>query len=150
MPAGGCVRTTYCTAKVNSLGCTPVIAALGTPKASAVSGFVVIGTGVFNNNLGLLLIGTSGRNASAFQGGTLCVQTPIKRSPLVNSGGAPPPLNCSGWYEIDMNRYAAGSPIRALRVVGTVVNCQWWGRDPGFAAPNNVMLSNGLEYVICP
>jgi hypothetical protein len=145
--------TVYCTAKLNSLGCLPVIASTGVPSATAGAGFVVSDSLVRNNKNGLLLYGTSGRVAIAFQGGTLCVKSPIRRTPGSNSGGTPAPINdCTGLYEIDMNAYAVGAlggnPLPALTVPGTTVDCQWWGRDPGFAAPNNTTLSAGLEYVV--
>ena len=60
----------------------------------------------------------------------------------------------SGMFSIDMNSFAVSAgppvPLAALQVPGTIVYCQWWGRDPGFAAPNNTQLSNGLTYTICP
>jgi subtilisin-like proprotein convertase family protein len=144
--------TTYCTAKINSLACTPAIAGSGTPSATSGSGFSVTCTQVINNKSGLLFYGSTGQGAVPFQGGTLCVKTPIKRTPAQSSGGNPPPNDCSGNYSIDMNAFAVGGPPAApfLTVAGTVVDCQWWGRDPGFAAPNNTMLSNGLEYTVGP
>jgi hypothetical protein len=147
------VPTTYCAAKVNSLGCTPYMGWVGAPSASAHSGFTVYGYNVRNNKSGLLFYGTHGQSSQPFQGGTLCVATPIKRTPSVNSGGTPTGNDCSGVYSLDMNAFAhghlGGSPLPALTVSGTTVDCQWWGRDPGFPAPGNTTLTEGLEYVIC-
>jgi hypothetical protein len=148
-------QTVYCTAKVNSLGCLPAIAASGTPSATAGTGFIVTASNMRNNKPGLLLYGVNGRQAVPFQGGTLCVNTPIKRTTAVDSGGTPPPVNdCSGVYSIDMNAFAQSAgppvPLPALAMPGTVVDCQWWGRDQGIAPPNNTTLSDGLEYVVAP
>jgi hypothetical protein len=145
--------TLYCVGKVNSLGCIPHIGATGIPSATAGSGFVVTDVNVLNNKSGILLYGTSGRLALPFQGGTLCVQSP-RRTPAVSSGGSPPPNNCSGAFSIDMNCFATGgcggNPLPALTVPGTLVDCQWWGRDPGFAPPQNTSLSDALEYTVQP
>jgi hypothetical protein len=144
----------YCTAKLNSLGCLPAMSSTGGASASASSGFVIQAANVRNQKSGLLFYGVSGRAAAPFQGGTLCVASQIKRTPGVSSGGNAAPANdCSGLYSLDMNAFAAGalggSPLAALKTPGTVVDCQWWGRDPGFPAPNNTTLSNALEYRVC-
>ena len=146
---------TYCTAKLNSLGCTPQIGFIGSPSATAGSGFVVSSTNVRNNKSGLLFYGVSGRASTPYQGGTLCVQPQIKRTGAVNSGGTPAPANdCSGVYAIDMNAFAVSAgppvPLPALAVPGTLVDCQFWGRDPGFPPPNNTTLSDALEYTVQP
>ncbi len=155
--SGACCATpvVYCTAKVNSLGCTPMIDSIGTSSAAASSGFIVRGTNVRNQKPGLMLYGTNGRGATAFAGGTLCISAPVKRGLGTNSlGNAAPANDCSGVYTFDMNAFASGSlggnPPALLSTVGTTVNCQWWGRDPGFAPPNNATLSNALEYQVCP
>jgi DNA-binding beta-propeller fold protein YncE len=155
--AGDCCTAaiSYCTAKVNSLGCTPFIASQGTASASAVSGFVVSASNVRNQKNGLLVYGVNGRASLPFQAGTMCIALPRMRAPIVNSLGNPSPADdCSGVYSLDMNAFAAGAlggnPLPALLVAGTLVDCQWWGRDPGFAPPNNTTLSNALEYTVCP
>ena len=146
--------SSYCTAKTTSIGCTPSIAASGTPSASSGSGFVVRATGMISNKTCLLIYGVHGRASVPFQGGILCVGQPLKRGPVTSTLGNPPPNDCSGAPSIDMNLFAAGalggSPLAELRAPGTKVDCQWWGRDPGFAAPNNTQLSDALEYLVGP
>ncbi len=141
--------TSYCTAKTNSLGCVPSITWAGLSSANAASGFVIGATNVVNNKSGLLFYGLSGPLGVPFQGGVLCVKLPIKRTHIQLSGGNPPPNDCSGGYAIDFNSYIA-SGIDPHLGPGVSVNAQYWARDPGFAAPNNTSLSNGIQFVIAP
>jgi hypothetical protein len=143
----------YCTAKLNALGCLPAIGSIGLPSSTASAGFTIAGSNVRNQKVGLMLYGVNGRAAAPFQGGTLCVSSPIKRSIATNSGGNPSSISdCSGVYSLDMNAFAAGAlggtPLPALRVPSTLVDCQWWGRDPGFLPPNNSTLTEALEYTV--
>ncbi len=144
----------YCTAKTTSNGCVPAIGGVGTPSATAGSGFVVTTTNMINKKPCVLFYSSSGQAAIPFQGGTLCVKTPIKRTPPTSTGGNPPPNDCSGAPSIDMNQFAVGglggTPAPYLQVPGTVICCQYWGRDPGFVAPNNTQLSDGLQYIVGP
>jgi hypothetical protein len=145
----------YCMAKLNSIGCLPTIASSGWPSATIGSGFTIYVANVRNSKVGLFLYGINGRIQVPFQGGTLCVAPPIKRTAQINSGGAPlPTADCSGLYTLDFNAFAVGalggSPHAALQTPGSVIDVQAWGRDPGFSAPNNTTLSDGLEYYVLP
>jgi hypothetical protein len=145
---------TYCTAKPNSLGCEPAISFQGCPAASISSGFTVLASDVRNEKPGLLIHGTNGRATLPFSGGILCVAPPLQRTPVVGSGGWPKPYynNCTGVYAIDMAAFATGglggTPDPQLSLPGTVVSCQWWGRDLG--ASHATTLSNALEYTVMP
>ena len=146
---------TYCTAKLNSLGCLPVGDFRGIPSAGSLTGFQLLCTEVLNNQPGLLIYSTNGRGNFPFQGGTLCLASPLRRATAQNSYGSPAPTqDCSGVYTIDWSGFAAGllggSPSAALRVPGTRVQSQWWGRDPGFQPGFNTTLSDALEFTICP
>ncbi len=142
----------YCAAKITSNGCTPRMEISGMPSAALTSGFTVRARQVRNQRSGNLFYGVSGPQSAPFKGGTMCVAPPLLRTPAQNSGGAATPADdCSGVFEFDLNAFAR-SPLAspALLAVGTTVCAQYWGRDPGFAAPNAVMLSNAVRYDVQP
>ena len=140
--------TSYCTAQTNSLGCAAQISAQGTPSASSPAGFVIQASNLRNQQNGLLLYGSSGRAALPWLGGTLCVQPPLRRTPLVNSGGsAQPALDCSGWLARDFNAIACASLDPQL-FAGQHVRAQFLSRDPG--SPSNLNLSDALEFYLEP
>jgi probable HAF family extracellular repeat protein len=146
---------TYCTAKTTSTGCVPIIDGHGVSSVANGASFQVTCIALRNQKSGLFVYGSSGRAGLPFGGGTLCVKSPLKRTPLSNSAGNAAPLNdCSGVLQLDFNAFAAGlaggNPSPALAVPGTTIDVQAWGRDAGFAPPNNVQLSGGLEYVVLP
>jgi hypothetical protein len=145
----GTPPVTYCTAKTNSAGCTPQIGYFGTPSVSAATGFHVYATGVVNRAPGLLIYGTSGRATIPFGGGWLCMNSPIRRTQLQNSGGNPVGVDCSGTYHLDFGAWIATGTDPGL-IAGTTVEAQYYSRDNGFAVPNNIGLTNALEFTLVP
>jgi len=143
----------YCTSKPNSLGCVPLASYVGVSSASATSGFAIVVSPLLNQRSGLLAYSVSGPSQAPFQGGYLCLQSPLRRTPVASSGGASNPVNdCSGVFALDMNQFASGalggSPAVELSTVGATVWCQHWSRDPG--SPSTTGLSNGLAYSVLP
>jgi len=137
---------TLCTAKVNSLGCTPQIASVGAPSLSVGDNFQVTASNVLSHKSGLLLWSLNS-NSIPFGGGTLCIGPLFHRTALQNSGGNPPPLDCSGAYSFHFSQ----SYLNAQALTpGVTVYCQFYSRDPGFLAPQNIGLTDALSFTICP
>jgi trimeric autotransporter adhesin len=149
-----CPWSVYCTAKVNSLNCVPSITGIGESSASRTSGFVVRADDEINQKPGLLVYGSSGPAALSFQGGVLCIAAPRRRSILLQSAGSSVGSDCSGVYAVDLNAFAAGAlggnPAPELSTPGVEIRCQFWGRDPGYAPPQNASLSDALVYRVGP
>jgi hypothetical protein len=153
--SGSAPVNTYCTSKTASIGCVPSIGGAGSMSASLSAGFVVHAVDALNDKSGLAFYSFSAPTATPFGGGWMCMQAPRYRTPVRNSGGSAPPANdCSGVFSIDLNLFAAGldggNPRPELRVPGSMARVQWWGRDPGYAPPQNVLLSNALELTVGP
>jgi outer membrane protein assembly factor BamB len=139
--------TIHCQGKLNSQGCLPAISFAGAPSATQASPFAIGATMVLNNKIGLFFYGTSGPASSPFQGGTLCVKSPIRRTPVQASGGNPPPDDCSGVYAFDFNAHIQGGTDPNL-VAGAQVDAQYWARDP--LDPFTTSLSDAVEFTILP
>ncbi|MCC6409337.1 MAG: PD40 domain-containing protein [Planctomycetes bacterium] len=137
----------YCLGKANSLGCMPLLTFTGAPSASAGSGFGIQASNVLNQRLGVILYSEVGSWLAPFAGGTLCVAIPLERGPWTFSAGNPPPNDCSGNLTFDFNVFIAGGADPSL-VAGQQVWLQVWTRDPGFAGPDNIGLTEALTFVI--
>lgn len=138
-----CPPASYCTAKVNSQGCTPSIFSTGSSSIASNS-LRVKASNVINNKSGILFWGFA-PNAAPFQGGTLCVQAPTIRTPAQSSGGNAPPDDCSGAYSFHFNAsYMSGQGIAP----GARIYCQYWSRDP--ASPSTTGLTDALFFTTCP
>jgi len=138
---------TYCTAKVNSAGCTPVIAASGVPSLSSTSAFDITASEILNNRIGLLFYGTNGPAAAPFGGGTICVAQPVRRTPIQASNGTSSGLDCSGTYTFDFNALAQ-SGVDGLLVTGASVHAQYWYRDP--ASTGFIGLTDAVAFALAP
>jgi len=133
----------YCTPKASSLGCQATIAA-SDPNAQPVSGagdYSVVATRIQGLKAGLVFAGVAGPAVIPFNGGTLCLAPPLKRGPVLFSGGSA--TGCDGSYATLVNDgqiVPAGLDAGA----GNTGWYQYWYRDPGDPV-FGVALSNALE-----
>jgi hypothetical protein len=138
---------TYCTSKLNSQGCSPVVGSSGTPSASGGT-FAIDCSLVLNNKTGLFFYGFAGK-ASPYQGGYLCVAAPVKRTAIQGSGGNPPPDDCSGAYSFDFGALLQSGADPSL-IPGQGVFGQFWYRDPALGGPFTTGRSEALGFLIAP
>jgi hypothetical protein len=138
--------TKYCVPKISSNLCAPDIQhAGGIASLSAPAGFTVETHELHSGVSAIDFFGTTGQANLPFQGGTLCIGSPVHRLLGKNTGGAG---SCGGsvsYTLADMLAHPAGGPLLAA---GTVVTVQTWARDLGDAFGSS--LSDGLEFNVCP
>lgn len=149
LQAGNCPSTEiYCTAKVDSQGCEPLLSFTGCPSASAGSGFVVTVTRIINKpGYGVLMYSTDAAANIPFQGGVLCVKPPIKRPPPTETPGTPGGGTCTGLFRYDFNQWIA-TGNDPLLTAGQHVWMQYTYFDAGLGDANTVGLSKGLTTVV--
>jgi hypothetical protein len=147
--AAGCTPpAAYCTAKVNSQGCTPAIDFAGSPSFGGASAFRVTGSQFLNKKSGVLFYGLQ-PNGAVFEGGFLCVKMPVIRTAVQNSGGSASGTDCSGTYSYDFEALILGGTDPHL-AAGAMVYTQYWARDPADPTGFTTSLSNALSFEICP
>jgi hypothetical protein len=135
----------WCVGKTNSQGCVAQIGFSGSPSVAA-GGFAIHAAQVLNQKSGFLIYGFAPA-ATPFQGGTLCLANPLKRTPPSSSGGSTGPANCSGSLSYDFGaRLQSG--VDPLLTAGKAVYAQYIYRDP--ADSSGWGLSDALAFTICP
>lgn len=136
----------YCAPKASSEGCEANMRFFGTPYADGSGLFSIAASGVSPDVIGVLGYSLGGRARIPFQGGTLCIAPPVRRTPprLSNGIHATP---CSRFFSIHFSQHLAAGTDPAL-TAGTEVFCQWFHRDD--ADPWGWGLSNAGHFVIQP
>jgi hypothetical protein len=141
-----CTNTIYCTSKVSTNLCVPSISSSGgTASMNFPSAFQINTTGMEQSVSAINFFGTTGQASIPFQGGTMCVGSPVYRMSGQNSGGGGTCLGAITYTLQDVLSTPVGG---ALVGVGTTVNIQTWSRDVG--DPFGSSLSNALQFQVCP
>jgi hypothetical protein len=135
--------STYCTAKLNSVFCTPYMDFISRASVNGPDNFHIRAHNIVNNKTGLLFWGLTSNNAP-FQGGFKCVGDPVRRTPVTGSGGTPTGNNCTGNYDYYWTQaYQASQGLTE----GTWVYCQYWYRDPQSSSTTG--LTDAVQFLIC-
>ncbi len=133
----------YGAGKTNSAGCLPRIDFTGAASRTLGDNFHITASNVLAQKAGMMFWGFT--NASTpFGGGTLLVGQPIVRTQQQNSGGAG---GCEGTFDF---HFSQALMQQYNLPAGERLYAQYWHRDPGFAFPNNIGLTNALRFDVAP
>jgi len=143
----------YCTSSTTTHNCSPSIAGVGTPSASAGSGFSIDVSSVEGQKFGLIFYGidNTGFTPLPWAAGStsfFCVKPPTQRSlPQISGGTA---NACDGALKLDWNAFIASTPgaLGSPFGGGETVYAQAWFRDPPAVRTTN--LSNALQFTVGP
>ncbi len=82
-----------------------------------------------------------------FQGGFLCVQTPLRRTPAQLSGVGMSADTCGGRFSFDFNALIASGIDSSLQLVGQTFAAQYWARDG--QDPLGSSLTDAVQGQVC-
>jgi Tol biopolymer transport system component len=137
----------YCTGKLNSAGCTPSISLSGQPSVAGPGSGWLTGSELINSASGQLIWSLAPASVP-FHGGTLCLAAPRIRTGAMPSGGsAQPALDCTGSYSFHFSSFYMAQ--RGLGA-GLTIYAQYYQRDRGLAAPNDIGLTDAVSFEIAP
>lgn len=121
--------TGYCSAPANSQGCVPYLGTTG-DFGPPTPNLVLIAGNLTNQSSALAFFSTAGALAVPFSGGVRCVAPPVRRGPVLSTGGSPVgTLDCSGQLACNLDALAAAEP--AFSTWGSEFFVQVWSRDAG-------------------
>lgn len=136
----------YCTAKTNSLGCQPAMSTSGICSFTLGTPFFITSQFERSHQQGTLVWSTAPA-ALPFAGGFVCVQLPMQRTPLQDTGGLSAANDCTGTCSYVFTAQYAQS--RGLSP-GSTVYAQYWTRDPIGAAVRRVNASDAIAFTWAP
>ncbi|MCC7013258.1 MAG: hypothetical protein IT454_11905 [Planctomycetes bacterium] len=136
----------YCHRKASSQFCESVTLTSGTPSISAPTPFLLTAYLLAPRRAALWNYSLAGRANIPFAGGTLCIAAPVRRAQGVRTHGT---TDCTGRVDYDFGAFLRSGADPAL-AVGARVDAQLFVRDPGFSQPDNLALSDAIEFTILP
>ena len=141
--------SSYCVAGTTASGCQALVSGVGTPSASAASGFTIAVNGSEGQKDGTIYFGTLGDQSNAWGNGSSlqCVMPPVTRTGVLSGSGTLG--SCDGSFALDFNAWMQAHSGR-VPAAGSTVYAQTWFRDPQNTSNQSTSLSDALVFTVCP